>query len=162
VQGTVRELAPEKKTVTIAHEKIPGYMEAMTMDFTVTNVSELKGLKPGDGIMFRMTVTKDDGWIDRIQKTGITTPVPAPPASTFRRARYVEPLSVGDAMPDYTFTNQFGSVVRLSSFKGQAYVLNFIFTRCPYPTFVRARARVSARCRISSRRWWAARRTGIS
>ena len=134
VKGTVREVMPEKKTVTIAHEEIPGYMEAMTMDFSVTNAAELTGLYPGDVINFRMTVTADDGWIDQIRKTGETNAIALPP-EVFRRARYVEPVTVGDLMPDYTFTNQLGKIVRLSDFKGQAYAFNFIFIRCPYPTF---------------------------
>ena len=135
VKGVVHAVLPEKKTVTIAHERIPGYMEAMTMDFSVTNVAELNGLYPGDNITFRMIITPDDGWIDQIKRTGATTPLPAPPPESFRRARYVEPLAVGDPMPEYMFTNQLGRPVKLSEFKGQAYVINFIFTRCPFPTF---------------------------
>ena len=134
VKGTVREVMTEKKTVTIAHEEIPGYMEAMTMDFSVTNAAELTGLHPGDVINFRMTVTPDDGWIDQIRKTGQTNAI-APPPETFRRARYVEPVTVGDVMPDYTFTNELGKIVRLSDLKGKAYAFNFIFIRCPFPTF---------------------------
>ena len=135
VKGVVREVLPEKKTVKIAHETIPGYMTAMTMDFAVTNAAELTGLQPGDLVTFRMSVTDDDGWIDQIKKTGSTNPPPAPPPEMFRRARLVEPLAVGDPMPDYKFTNQLGRVVQLRDFKGQVYVINFIFTRCPYPTF---------------------------
>jgi protein SCO1/2 len=134
VKGTVREVKAESKSVTIAHEEIPGYMEAMTMDFSVTNAAELANLRSGDVITFRMTVTADDGWIDQIRKTGATNAIALPPEA-FRRARYVEPVAVGDPMPDYTFTNELGKVVRLSDFKGQAYALNFIFTRCPFPTF---------------------------
>ena len=134
VKGVVREVMPEKKSVTISHEEIPGYMDAMTMDFSVTNAAELAGLRPGDVVDFRMTVTADDGWIDQIRKTGATNAI-APPPEPFRRVRYVEPVSVGDPMPDYTFTNEVGKIVRLSDFKGRAYALNFIFTRCPFPTY---------------------------
>jgi len=134
VKGTVREVMAEKKTVTIDHEEISGYMPAMTMDFSVTNVTELTGLLRGDVITFRMSVTADDGWIDQIRKTGATNAIALPP-EVFRRARYVELVSVGDPMPDYRFTNELGKVVRLSDFKGRAYALNFIFTRCPFPTF---------------------------
>ena len=38
-------------------------------------------------------------------------------------------------MPDYKFTNELGKIVRLSDLKGRAYAFNFIFTRCPFPTF---------------------------
>jgi protein SCO1/2 len=135
VKGVVREVLPDRKTVKIAHEKIPGYMAAMTMDFSVTNAAELNGLQPGDLVSFRMSVTDDDGWIDQIKKTGATNAPVAPPPEMFRRARIVEPLAVGDPMPDYKFTNQLGRLVNLKDFNGQAYVINFIFTRCPFPTF---------------------------
>src|SRR2546428_1742377 len=79
VKGVVREVMAEKKSVTIDHEKIPGYMEAMTMDFSVTNAAELAGLRSGDVITFRMTVTTNDGWIDQIRKTGATNAIALPP-----------------------------------------------------------------------------------
>ena len=47
----------------------------------------------------------------------------------------MEPLKEGDALPDYTFTAENGSALKLSQFKGQAVALTFIFTRCPFPTF---------------------------
>jgi protein SCO1/2 len=60
--------------------------------------------------------------------------LPAEPQS-FRRVREVEPLAVGDLLPEYTFTNSAGRVVRLSEFRGSALAFTFIFTRCPFPTF---------------------------
>lgn len=135
VKGTIRELLDDKKTVKIAHEAIPGYMPAMTMNLSVTNETELAGLKPGDIVSFRMVVTPDDGWIDRVRKIGSTNLPAIPAAETVRRVRYVEPLSIGDPLPEYHLTNQLGTPIRLSDFKGKALVLNFIFTRCPFPTF---------------------------
>jgi len=135
VKGLIKELLPEKKKVKIAHEDIPGYMEAMTMMLDVRDARELGGLQPGDTVTFRMLVTEDDGWIDQLKKIdGPRTPLPPEPSS-FRRVRDVEPLAVGDKMADYTFTNTLGRVVRISDFKGQALAFTFIFTRCPFPTF---------------------------
>jgi len=135
VKGVVREIIPERKKIKITHEDIPGYMEAMTMMLDVKDAKELSGLQTGDSLSFRMLVTEDDGWIDQLKKLDEPrTPLPAaqPP---LRRVRDVEPLAVGDAMPDYTFTNTQGRVMRLSEFKGRAFALTFIFTRCPFPTF---------------------------
>ncbi len=135
VKGVVREIIPERKKIKITHEEISGYMEAMTMMLDVKDAKELSGLQAGDSLSFRMLVTEDDGWIDQLKKLDEPrTPLPAaqPP---LRRVRDVEPLAVGDAMPDYTFTNTQGRVMRLSEFKGQAFAITFIFTRCPFPTF---------------------------
>jgi protein SCO1/2 len=135
VKGVVREVHPERNKVKVAHEEIPGYMEAMTMMLDVKEAKELDGLQVGDMVSFRMIVTEDDGWIDQITKlsSGSTIESSAPPP--FRQVREVEPLEVGDVMPDYPFTNQLGQLVRLSDFKGQAMALTFIFTRCPFPNF---------------------------
>jgi protein SCO1/2 len=136
VKGVVHEVQPTRQKVVIAHEKIPGYMDAMTMTFDVKNTNELTGLKPGDDISFRMVVTEDDGWIDQVKRLGTTTPIPAANApANFRRAREVDALKVGDAMPNYNFTNQSGQPVTLSDLKGQSVAFTFIFTRCPFPTF---------------------------
>ncbi len=135
VKGVIQELRPEKKKVLIAHEEITNYMEAMTMLLDVRDVKELQGLQPGDSVTFRMLVTEDDGWIDQLQKLdGPRTPLQTKPSS-FRPVREVEPLAVGDKMPEYTFTNTLGRAVRISDFKGSALAFTFIFTRCPFPTF---------------------------
>lgn len=39
-------------------------------------------------------------------------------------------LREGDAIPDFGMINQHGEFVRAKEFKGKAFVLNFIFTRC--------------------------------
>ena len=134
VTGVVKELKPEDKRVVIQHEEIPNYMKAMTMPFDVRDAKELAGLKPGDQVSFRMLVTEKDGWIDQLKRLGFTNLV-EPPAESFRRVRLVEPLNVGDPLPDYAFTNELGQVIHLADFKGQALAFTFIFTRCPFPTF---------------------------
>lgn len=136
VKGIVEEIKPDGRTVIIEHEEIPGYMPAMTMPFTVKNTNELTGVKPRDIVQFRMVVTEDDGWIEQVTRIGFAPPTNAAQLNrTFRPVREVEPLSVGDAMPDYTFTNELGKVVRLADFQGSAYAFTFIFTRCPFPIY---------------------------
>jgi protein SCO1/2 len=135
VKGVLKEIRHERKKALIEHEDIPGYMEAMTMLLDVRDTNEFTGLVAGDSITFRMLVTEDDGWIDQLKKVdGPRTPLASQP-STFRPVRDVEPLVVGDKMPEYVFTNSFGKELKLSSLKGRAYAFTFIFTRCPFPTF---------------------------
>ncbi len=148
VKGVVKELKPNGKTAVIAHETIPDYMDAMTMDFDVKDKRELQGLSPGDAISFRMVVTKDDGWIENVRKLPPSAPTNGNQVisindtngtnagpMTFRRSPMVEPLNIGDTVPDYKFTNQWGSPISLAQFKGRALAITFIFTRCPFPTF---------------------------
>jgi len=135
VKGIVQEVMAERKKVKIAHEEIPDYMGAMTMTFDVKDAGELAGLQSGDEVSFRMIVTEKDGWIDQVKKlrAGVATPSNSP--DSFRRVREVDPLNVGDVVPDYRFTNELCQAVSLSDFKGKAVAFTFIFTRCPFPTF---------------------------
>lgn len=135
VKGVVVELQADGKTVKIKHEEIPGYMDAMTMPFEVRDTNELRGLAAGDPVSFRMTVTDTEGWIDQVKKLDLPKTNAPPATGPFRLVRDVEPLNVGDMLPEYHFTNQLGQAVKLSQFRGQALAITFIFTRCPFPTF---------------------------
>ena len=136
VKGVIKEISADRMEAQIAHEDIPGYMEAMTMKFDVKDPKELAGLQPNDQVTFSMIVTEEDGWIEKVKKIGTVTPPPEEEAKpTFRRVREVEPLKVGDIMPEYKFTNELGKAVSLSDFKGKAVAITFVFTRCPYPDF---------------------------
>jgi protein SCO1 len=135
VKGVVQEVKLEERRAVIRHEAIPNYMPAMTMPLEVKNTNELAGLAPGDEITFSMIVTEDDGWIENIKKVGTTNAPVAPARQSTRLVRDVEPLGVGDKIPNYTFTNSLGERVSFGDFPGQAIAFTFIFTRCPFPTF---------------------------
>lgn len=134
VRGVVTEVEPSKKSVTVQHEKIPGYMEAMTMPFDVKNTNELRGLQPGDRIAFQMVVTTNEGWIEHIVKLN-QSPEQLPSRSSIQVVRAIEPLDPGERVPDFHLTNELGQAVSLSDLKGKAYAITFIFTRCPFPNF---------------------------
>jgi len=69
-KGVIKEISADRRQTKIQHEKIPGYMEAMTMMFDVKDPKELEGLQPNDQVSFRMIVTQNDGWIERVKKIG--------------------------------------------------------------------------------------------
>jgi protein SCO1/2 len=165
VKGVIKELKPDGKTVVIRHEEVPNYMPAMTMPFEAKPPGELKGLAVGDQVEFRMTVTDNDVWIDQLRKIGAGTgrgsgpgsaaqssaaaTTNSPSASTptaslsglptntgpFQIMRDLDPLQIGDRLPEYHFTNEQGQAVNTLDFKGQAVAITFIFTRCPLPNF---------------------------
>jgi protein SCO1 len=132
VKGTFLESRSEGRVAVIAHEKIPGYMEPMTMPFNVKKPAELKGLKRGDQILFQLSVTDTDDWIDDIKKSkghSNTIKSAEPPQSELNE------LKAGAPVPDCLLTNQAGEVIHLNGFKGQALALTFFFSRCPLPSF---------------------------
>jgi protein SCO1 len=134
VKGVVQNLPPDGRSALVKHEAIPGFMEAMTMPIEVKDASELESIVPGDQILFRLIVTEDDAWMDQVTRVG-TAPVQSTPNLGPRQVRWVDPLEVGDELPDYSLTNQMGQEFQLRAFRGQALAFTFIFTRCPLPTF---------------------------
>ena len=130
VRGVVQEVPSDKKHATIRHEKIPGYMAAMTMDFSVKDTNALNGISPGDEVTFHLVVTENDDWIEQLQVLAKTNVVAAP---TWRVVE--SELNVGDALPDYEFTGEDGKVFHFADFRGRAVAFTFFFTSCPLPEF---------------------------
>ena len=136
VRGIVRGFAPDRSTVSVEHEVIPGFMPSMTMPFSVKDQKEIADLKIGDGISFRLTATLKDLFLEQVKKipaseVRVAEPTPAASVSSPASAR----LQEGDVVPSFTLTSQNGAPVTLDTFRGQPFVVTFIFTRCPIPTF---------------------------
>lgn len=136
VRGIVRGFAPDRSTIHVEHEAIPGFMPSMTMPFSVKDQGDIAEVKIGDGISFRMTVTDKDLFLNQVKKipaseVHVAEPTPTGSASPAVSAR----LREGDIIPSFTLANQNGARVTSDTFRGQPFVLTFIFTRCPVPTF---------------------------
>jgi protein SCO1/2 len=67
----------------------------------------------------------------RREDVDVSEAKPTPAISPEERAR----LKEGDEMPSFSLTNQDGERISLDTFRGQPFVLTFIFTRCPLPNF---------------------------
>jgi len=111
-------------------------MPSMTMPFVARNPKQIADLKTGDAISFRMAVTKKDFWIENVKKiprddVNVGELKRTPPVSAERDAR----LKEGDKMPPFSLANQNGERISLETFRGQPFVLTFVFTRCPVPNF---------------------------
>lgn len=52
-RGVVRAIDLEHRSITIAHENVPGYMPPMTMPFELADVAQVQGISVGDRIVFR-------------------------------------------------------------------------------------------------------------
>lgn len=58
-KGVIKSFGPDRAFVNIAHDDIPGYMTAMTMDFEPRNKEQLKDLTVNDRVDFHFTETTD-------------------------------------------------------------------------------------------------------
>jgi protein SCO1/2 len=135
-RGLVRGIAPDRSTLDIEHENIPGFMPSMTMPFPVRDPSAAARLKLGDAISFRLTVTEGDLWMDQIKQIGQKEVSLPPPRSASAVAQTSSTrLREGDELRPFSLTNQDGQPVTPETFRGHPVVLTFIFTRCPVPNF---------------------------
>jgi Cu/Ag efflux protein CusF len=69
LRGVVLSVDPARKTASIRHEEIPGFMEAMTMDFPVKNPGDLAKLTAGAAITATLCQRPSDFeyWIEDVR-----------------------------------------------------------------------------------------------
>lgn len=131
LRGKVVSTAPATGEVTLNHEAIPGFMEAMTMPYKLKDANILSELHPGDVITADLLVSQNadgDVLLDHIVVVGQARADYKPKVS------YHVPAA-GDAVPDFMLRNQDGRVIHLRQFHGQDLLITFIYTRCPLPNF---------------------------
>ncbi|KAF0249558.1 MAG: hypothetical protein FD167_1039 [bacterium] len=68
-KGLVKAINTNKQKVTLDHEVIKDYMEAMTMDFSVAEKTMLESVKVGDKIEFTLKHEAGIDTITEIRKT---------------------------------------------------------------------------------------------
>jgi len=66
IHGTILRLRPENRIAVIQHEKIEGWMEAMTMEFPVPSLAEYSKLKEGSVIRATVNVNDTYFWLTEI------------------------------------------------------------------------------------------------
>ncbi len=72
--GEITELNAGEGRVFIAHEEIPGVMEAMTMPFSVRDASVLKPFRTGEAVSFSFRRGERGFQIDEITHAAAATP----------------------------------------------------------------------------------------
>ena len=116
VDGLVLSVSPP--SFTVAHRPIPGYMQAMTMEFKAATAKDLGPIRPGMRVRFALR--------DNIARAIRIIPVdeadmPAP--ATVPRT--------GQMAPNFRLIDHRGESLALSDLRGKLVAVNFIYTRCP-------------------------------
>jgi protein SCO1/2 len=70
LKGEVLSVDAQTHSAKIKHEKIEGWMEAMTMDYPVKDQADLAKLATGQAITATVFVQGQDFWIGEINATG--------------------------------------------------------------------------------------------
>jgi protein SCO1/2 len=132
LKGEVVEVDTAAMRITIAHEAIPDYMEAMTMSFRVKDAALLNNVAEGDSVQATLAVSRAESWLATL---GVTGRSPTPEVLTAGELQAQRLFKAGDHLPDVPFLDQEGKPVRFSQLRGKVIALTFIYTRCPLPDF---------------------------
>jgi len=130
LKGKVVAVDKSKKKATIAHEEIPGYMQAMTMDFPIRADWVWEDLIPGAEISRADLVVDNDAyWLENLAI--ITAPNPNNPAPPVNENF----AQIGKEIPDFALTNQDGKRFTLKDYRGKALAITFIYSKCPLANY---------------------------
>jgi protein SCO1/2 len=130
IAGKVMKLDAAQRKVTLSHEAIPNFMDAMTMDFAVKEAWPFGVMAPGDTLRGTLVVDGSRSWIEgvTVAKASGTTAATAP------RGSWV-PADRGTPVPDLPLIDQEGQPLRLARYRGHALLMAFSYSRCPLPDY---------------------------
>ena len=132
LRGKVVSVDKAKKKATIEYEAIPGFMEAMTMDFPIRENWVWENLSPGAEVHAELVVdsTADEPyWLEKIGIVALPQPgQPAVPVND----KFAQ---IGKEVPDFALVNQDGKKFTLRDYRGKAFAITFIYRECPLPEF---------------------------
>jgi protein SCO1/2 len=149
--GTVKRLDAPARQITIAHGEIRGFMPAMTMNFDVAPGVPLDQVHPGDRVRFRLERSET-----RLRIISLALQGEAGESGGLGEVEEEEEREDGEddlaplrteAAPEIRLTDQDGRPFALSSLRGSAVLLDFIFTHCtgPCPILTSSRVRLQQR-----------------
>jgi len=78
LKGTVLSVNPSTKSANIDSEEIPGFMDAMAMDYDVHTAADLAKLKPNEKISADLIVTSNGAYIENVVVVGESAPPKKP------------------------------------------------------------------------------------
>ncbi|NYF89442.1 SCO family protein [Tunturiibacter empetritectus] len=131
IRGQV--VSTDTTRITLDGEQVPGFMEAMTMDYKLADPSVVSELHPGDRITAKVLADKQGDSFENVRLKDIVVIAQA-------RPDYKPPVSyhvptTGDLVPNFKLLNQSGQTIHLDQFKGKVVLMTFIYTRCQLADF---------------------------
>jgi protein SCO1 len=133
INGKVLKVEARTRTVTLAHDAIPGFMDAMTMDFKVREAwpfSEAGALAAGDTLRGTLVIDGSRSWIEEVTVAKAS----GTDAATAPRGSWV-PADRGTPIPDVPLIDQDGRALRFDRFRGHPVLMAFSYSRCPLPDY---------------------------
>ena len=142
--GVVITLLPEDDQLVVAHDNIPDFMPAMTMNFYVADPKLFQNLEPGAEIDFVIEVSGSRYKITQIKVTGQVS-------LGEEWSLLGQTLVRSDPAPPFSLVDEEGNALRMSDLSGKNILLDFIFTRCTGPCPILTSTHVSVQRELSER-----------
>jgi protein SCO1/2 len=132
--GRVVSIDNQAQSAVIDGDAISGFMDAMPMPYKVKPAATLNHLLPGDSISAEVVVVRKnddapDYWLENVKVVRHIDPSHAAGANSLHMP------TLGEDVPDFSFTNQSGKRISLKQYRGKVLLITFIYTRCPFPDF---------------------------
>lgn len=125
LHGKVMSIDKLGHELIVEHDAIPGFMEAMTMPYEVSDNSMLTQVSPGDEINANLKVQGNRISIDELKIVKKAAPGTLPV-----EAKPMHVPEAGELVPDFVLVNQNGKQIHLNEYRGKTLLLTFIYTRC--------------------------------
>lgn len=129
LHGKVVSVDVGDRSAAIDHDAIPGFMDAMTMSYSIPDEKALSTLKPGDEITADVVVIDTVPHLENVVVVKQAAKPDPDNSSSFHMPQ------AGDAVPDFALLDQNNKRISLRSYRGDALLVTFIYTRCPFPDF---------------------------
>ena len=133
VRGKIISVDTGSGHIMLAHEAIPGFMEAMTMSYRLEDPSIASELHAGDRITATLVVDQDSAGPINPRLKNIVVVAQARPDYK-PKVQYHVP-AVGETVPNFSMLNQSDKKISLAQFRGKVVLMTFIYTRCPLADF---------------------------
>ena len=119
----------DKHLVTVSHEEVKDFMDAMTMPFIVRDDWVFEQAAAGDQITATLVVHDTESWLENV------VIIKSNSEPGLKGSSGVVGANTGDELPDFALVNQNNQPIRTGQYKGKTLLLTFIYTRCPIPEY---------------------------
>jgi protein SCO1/2 len=131
LKGKIVAVDKTKREVTVEHQAIDDYMDAMTMPFKVKDADALNEMSAGDDLQATLVVFDGRTWLEN----PIITKGDSIVSNYAVASSHAAEPHPGALVPDFTLRNQDDKLIRFDQYRGRALLLTFIYTRCPLPDY---------------------------
>ncbi len=133
IRGKVVSVVAADQSVMLDHEAIPGFMEAMTMEYRVDDPAVLGEVHPGDRISATLLADRDAAGPKNLRLVDVVVIGQARP--DYKPAVVYHTPEAGEEVPGFKLVNENGKTIDLKQFRGKVVAMTFIYTRCPVADF---------------------------